>query len=522
MLRTGMLGRMVGFTISRGRTILAVAFLAALLTPAAANATISSVFGGSVACTEQTEPTTKGQRWCGNSAGTTVPSFDGTPIDVAVAFPPATGSDNNYPVVGIYHGWGGSKITPSSATAQRFLLKGYAVFSITDRGWGSSCGNPSSPVNTEKTAPCQKGYIHLMSRAYEVRDAQTLLGIIADEGVIDPQHIGANGGSYGGGMSLQLGALKDRIELPNHELVPWESPLGKPMKIAATAPEFPWTDLSQALQPNGSTLDYVANAPYSGMLGNHRYGIEKAEWSGGLYSTGLSKAIYGPEADPEANLTGWHNFNIKGGPYDGEPLAKQQEEQLPFHSPYYANLSEAPAPSIMENGWNDDLFPVDETVKYYNKVRAAYPNEAMKLFDLDLGHNPRSAATLSTSDTAKFQAAQNEWFAYFLKGEGSEPAGAKGGVTAITGFCPADRRRLGYRISKRPTGRASHQGKSNSRARPNRRSRRPAPRRGARLRPHGGTDDLHDAGLGQQPPQRPSTPCRQHPRAGTRSPARQR
>ena len=45
----------------------------------------------------------------------------------------------------------------------------------------------------------------------------------------------------------------------------------------------------------------------------------------------------------------------------------------------------------MENGWNDDLFPVDETVDYYNKVRSAYPNQQMKLFYMDLGHNPRSA-----------------------------------------------------------------------------------------------------------------------------------
>ena len=92
---------------------------------------------------------------------------------------------------------------------------------------------------------------------------QTLLGKLADEGVIDPQRIGATGGSYGGGMSLQLGALKDRVELPNGELIPWESPGGKPMKIAATAPEFPWTDLAQALMPNGSDLDYVADSPYA-------------------------------------------------------------------------------------------------------------------------------------------------------------------------------------------------------------------------------------------------------------------
>ena len=124
-----------------------------LLAPAAANATITSVFG-TVTCTTQPTGPTAGQRWCGNSANTTVPSFDGTPIDVAVGFPVETGADNNYPVIGIYHGWGGSKITPSSAAAQRWLTKGYAVFSITDRGWGSSCGTPSKPANTLKPPPC--------------------------------------------------------------------------------------------------------------------------------------------------------------------------------------------------------------------------------------------------------------------------------------------------------------------------------------------------------------------------------
>jgi cephalosporin-C deacetylase-like acetyl esterase len=199
-----------------------------LVVPSVAGAAITSVFGGTVPCTEQTGANA-GQRWCGNAANTTVPVWDGTPIDVSVAFPPATGADNNYPVVGMYHGWGGSKITPSSAGAQRWLKLGYAVFSITDRGWGSSCGKPSSPANSLKPPPCERGYIHLLSRRYEVRDAQTLLGKLADETVINPQQIGANGGSYGGGMSLELGSLKDRVELTNGELIPWTSPEGKAM-----------------------------------------------------------------------------------------------------------------------------------------------------------------------------------------------------------------------------------------------------------------------------------------------------
>jgi len=403
--------------------------------PSVASATITSVFG-TVTCATQGAGASEGQRWCGNTAGTTVPSWDGTPIDVSVAFPPASGSDNNYPLIGIYPGWGSSKILPSSATAQRWLDLGYAVFSITERGWFSSCG---ATVAKEKPTPCEHGYVHLMSRAYEVRDAQYLLGLLADEGVINPQELGATGESYGGGMSEQLGSLKDRVQLTDGELIPWVSPKGTPMKIAATAPEWPWTDLAQSLQPNGSNLDYVANAPYAGILGNHEYGIQKQNWNETLYLAGLSlyKAFYAPApAEPEANITEWYDFNSTGGPYNGKALAIQQEEQLPNHSPYYTSLAEPPAPALLQNGWNDDLFPVSESVDYYNKVRSVYPNAPIKIFALDYGHNPRSTTADSTTDVGKLTAAENAWFEYYVKGKGSEPAGAHGGVTAITSVCP--------------------------------------------------------------------------------------
>ncbi len=428
--------------VNRGavRRLLALSsvVLGLLLVPAAANATIASVFG-TVTCTTQGAGASEGQRWCGNTANTTVPTWDGTPVDVSVAFPPATGADNNYPVVGVYHAWGSTKILPSSATAQRWLKLGYAVFSMSDRGWGSTCGGPSKPANTLKAAPCEAGYVHLISRKYEVRDAQYLLGLLADEGVIDPQEIGATGGSYGGGMSAQLGSMNNRVEMPGGELVPWTSPGGKPMKISATAPEYPWTDLAQSLQPNGSWLDYVTNAPYSGILGNHEFGIEKRNWNESLYLAGAALAYYAPTTinDPEANNTDWYNLSQTGGPYNGQPFAVQEEEQLPNHGAYYTDLSTPPAPTIMENGWNDDLFPVNQSVDYYNKVRAAYPNQPIELFDFDLGHNPRSASTPSASDDAKLTAAQNEWFKYFVKGEGGEPANAHGGVTAISSHCPA-------------------------------------------------------------------------------------
>ena len=132
--------------------------------------------------------------------------------------------------------------------------------------------------------------MRLIDNRYEVRDAQEFAGLLADAGLIDPQRIGSIGGSYGGGMSMALGALRNRKVMPDYSIVPWTSPDGKSMQIAAAAPSIPWTDLSYSLAPNGSTLDYVADAPYKGPVG-----VEKQSLVGGLYISGLAApGFYAP------------------------------------------------------------------------------------------------------------------------------------------------------------------------------------------------------------------------------------
>ena len=87
-----------------------------------------------------------------------------------------------------------------------------------------------------------------MDDRYEVRDAQFFAGELADAGLIDGQKIGATGGSYGGGLSLALAALKDRVMMPDGSLVPWTSPIDAlPMRIAAATPDIPWSDLAYSL-----------------------------------------------------------------------------------------------------------------------------------------------------------------------------------------------------------------------------------------------------------------------------------
>src|SRR6185503_18318173 len=121
---------------------------------------------------------------------------------------------------------------------------GYAVFSMSDRGWGNSCGG----TDPNRLLPvCAEGYNHLMDTRFEVRDAQEVFEALADqaadgatagEGLIDPQKIGPTGGSYGGGISMALGALKNRKMIPAGDgtLIPWVSTGGKAMQIAAVQP----------------------------------------------------------------------------------------------------------------------------------------------------------------------------------------------------------------------------------------------------------------------------------------------
>jgi predicted acyl esterase len=397
--------------------IAATLALGALAFASAAQAAVSSVLGG-VSCTTQSAD--GNIRLCGGTTHT----WDGTKIDVNVTLPPAptTGADGPYPTIGFFHGWGGAKIYDSRTKG--WAQHGYAVFSMSDRGWGSSCGGQDPG---RFGADCSKGYNHLMDDRYEVRDAQYFFGRLADEGLTQPTKIGVTGGSYGGGISMALAALRDRIMLPDGSLTPWTSPGGKAMRIAAAAPDIPWTDLAYSLMPNGRTLDYVADAPYGS-----RVGVEKQSFVAGLYATGQANSNYAPPGtDPDADLTNWFALINSGEPYDNNPLtASILDEIESHHSSYYIDHSEPPAPLLISNGWTDDLFPPDEAIRFYNRTRTQYPGAIVNLFFSDAGHQ---RGQNKPADTAVRVARQDAWLDYFLKGKG--PAPQSGQVETLTKVC---------------------------------------------------------------------------------------
>ncbi|MDX6651331.1 MAG: type transport system ATP-binding protein [Solirubrobacterales bacterium] len=416
--------------------VTAAVVVGALAWAPAADAAITNAFGSLSCSSALLSGTPAGTaRVCSGITHT----FDNTDIDVNVILPaaPLAGADGPYPTIGRFHGWGGSKVGLSGSNVDdrtsSFIRRGYAVFSMSDRGWGNSCGAQDQKRINDQPG-CAKGYNHLLDTRYEVRDAQYLLGILADEGIVDPQRIGATGPSYGGGLSMALAALKDRVMTENGTLVPWKSTGGKDMRIAGAAPEIPWTDLAYSLQPNGATLDYVKDAPYFGPNGGKRIGVLKRSFVSGLFGTGLSTSNYAPPGqDSGADLITWYGLINAGDPYDSNPAAADLVSELTnHHSSYYIDHSEAPAPMLIANGWTDDLFPPDEAIRFYNRTRTQYPSTPIALMFADFGHQ---RGQKKAADVAKIAAEQDAWLDYYVKGDGPAPFE---GVTALTTTCPKE------------------------------------------------------------------------------------
>jgi dienelactone hydrolase len=435
----------------RGSLLLAVAAALALV-PASASAAITSVFAGKTVSGNPIPCTTQGDgvRVChgtdggGGANDLRLKSFDGTPLEVYVILPPApgTGTDGGYPLVVQSHGWGGSAGGPNDSeffgpTADAWAKQGYAALQLTARGFNDSCGSAASRL-AAPTA-CANGFIRLDDERYEARDAQYASGLLVDSRIVDPGRIGVTGESYGGGVSLELATLKDRVMNADGSLTPWTSPGGTPLHVAAAAPVIPWSDLVYSLMPNGRTLDYKVTGPTADLS---PVGVEKQSFESGLFLLGKVTGYYSaPGLDPQADLTTWYGVINTGEPYDTNPESRFIATQIArYHSAYYlldgayGTAREAPAPLLISNGFTDDLFPVDEALRYYNFERSRYPRDPIALVDGDFGH---MRAQNKAADKALLSGRIQSLFDHYVKGGAPRPTL---GATAFTETCPSSAR----------------------------------------------------------------------------------
>jgi pimeloyl-ACP methyl ester carboxylesterase len=398
---------------------------AALLVPAAASAAPPSPFGH--ACTPE-----NGVLFCPSaSLDQRVPSWDGVPIDVDVTLPEA--GDGPFPTIVMAHGLGGSKEAfeasdEAGGGGQRFhynnnfyAKRGYAVVTLSSRGYGNSCGKPES-----RTSPgCDRGWQHLDDQAYEARDVQYLLGQLVDERVTQPSGIGVTGISYGGGLTNNLAYLKDRVRMPDGALVPWTSPNGTPLRIAAAWARWGWADLTYSLTPNGRFMDTKKWALGNGIKPP---GILKKSFVDGLYLITTLNFIAPLGADANAPLTEAKNAVDKGEPYGtdltliGGVLSSRKSAAGLFGS--------TPSPLLLQNGWTDDLFPVNEALMIYNDTNHGAKGPVSLQFG-DLGHG-RGAEKIG--EETYFNDKGAAFFDAYLKKQGTAPAA--GSVDVMTQTCP--------------------------------------------------------------------------------------
>ncbi|HEX8123105.1 MAG TPA: prolyl oligopeptidase family serine peptidase [Solirubrobacteraceae bacterium] len=404
------------------RRALSLAVLLCCALPASATAAAPKPFG-SLACSDQ-----EGVRLCSGLVDT----WDAHMVDVNVTLP-ASG-DGPFPLMILSHGWGGRKFplkagSPNvSNSSKPWADRGYAVLSITSRGFNESCGTPQSRLDPR----CAGGWIKMDDTRWEIRDVQDLAGRLVDDGLADPQRVGVHGGSYGGGVSFALSILRDRIMKEDGSYAPWTSPKGTPLKLAAAAPTIPWTDLVYALQPNGRELDYVLPAADAS---RKPAGVMKQSFVSGLFALGQTTGFYAPPgADDQADLTTWYNRINAGEPYDGEPVVTQIANTIyDFKTSIAIPRDREPAPTIVANGWTDDLFPVDEALRMYNVFRSEFAAVPFAMMHFDFGHQRGQG---KDADEARWQAHVADWMDRYVKGDAS--VRVLEGVETLTQTCPKE------------------------------------------------------------------------------------
>jgi predicted acyl esterase len=144
------------------------------------------------------------------------------------------------PAVIYIHGWGGGRLTGSDNLAYQIAASGYTVLSYSARGFGNG----------------ESGGRVTLAGPNEINDLKNVIDWLLNDpdNVIGPRvtKIGVIGGSYGGSHSFQISSDP---------------------RVSAVIPLVGWTDLEQALFPNGAV--------------NYRLGI-------GEFYSGINQGVGSP------------------------------------------------------------------------------------------------------------------------------------------------------------------------------------------------------------------------------------
>jgi predicted acyl esterase len=273
---------------------------------------------------------------------TRVTMSDGVHIAVSYFEPKGTPPPAGWPAVILLHGLGMTRNKSDFANwttntlAARFLApEGYAVLTYDARAHGQSEG------------------LFTLDGPRELADLRELLSWLTAHPNIDAHHVGLEGASYGGGLV-------------------WKAAVAG-FPVAAIAPVATWTDLGEALAPQGHV----------------RAGIVLG------FSQDLSRDRYGPE---EAQLLA-NAFSDQNTPAVRAYLASRSTR---------SQLGTVRIPTFILQGRRDFAFDANQALAAYRRVKGP-----KRLYLGDFGHAPAPNPPAEFDYTA---VQIRMWFDRFLKG----------------------------------------------------------------------------------------------------------
>lgn len=270
-------------------------------------------------------------------------------IDTRLYVPSGATARTPQPAILITHGFGLTKLSPEVVANATFLARhGYVVLTYTAQGFGKSTG-------------C----VTLQSRTYDVKDAQQLITKVLQprpevkkdaKGAV----VGTVGGSYGGGIQLNLAENDPRVR--------------------AIVPGRTWSSLQYSLDPNNRV---VPGDPTGFTQTLNEQGVFKQQWTSLFFASGNSNPTTGAGTCPQDKLASGEPTEVAGLPCLGFHVevcrtyatvsatgdATQADRDLLADSSGTTQLDQLRVPTLLVQGQRDTLFNVNDALATYTALR---------------------------------------------------------------------------------------------------------------------------------------------------------
>lgn len=279
-------------------------------------------------------------------------------LDTRLYVPSSATAATPQPAILITHGFGLTKLAAEVVAHASFLARhGYVVLTYTAQGFGRSTG-------------C----VTLQSRTYDVKDAKQLITKVlqsrADvrkdaKGAV----VGTVGGSYGGGIQLNLAENDPRIR--------------------AIVPGRTWNSLQYSLNPNNRI---VPGDPTGFTHTLNDQGVFKQQWSSLFFASGNGNPIGGTPPGmppqpagtcPQDKLASGEPTQVAGVPCLGFHVAvcrtyatvsatgdaTEEDRALLADSSGSTQIDRLRVPTLLVQGQSDTLFNLNDAVSTYASLR---------------------------------------------------------------------------------------------------------------------------------------------------------